>query len=160
VSRLPQDSHDRRSFDTPRLHHIIDYSEIVRVAVGGFTAALPRLVTGLVFLSVAHAAIRLVVVRNVLDRLCLADQEPVVSLGVVVAAVFLWFGVGLTLLKIAGTGDAAASLGTATGLAALGVSHALSSVTADVVAGVSLLGPGPVSGDRVETGGVAGCRAA
>jgi Mechanosensitive ion channel. len=144
-----------------------DISEIVRIAVGeaaqalvdGFTAALPRFVTGLVFLSVAYAAIRLVlvVVRNALDRLYPADQELVVSLGVTVAAVFLWFGVGLTLLKIVGMGDVAASLGTATGFVALGVSYALSNMIADVVAGVYLLrDPDFAPGDRIDADGITG----
>ena len=125
----------------------------------GFQTALPRFVTGLVFLTVAYVAIKLVlrVVRGALDGLYPEDQELVVSLGVTVAAIFLWFGAGLTLLKIVGMGDVAASLGTATGFVALGVSYALSNMIADVVAGVYLLrDPDFTLGDRIAADGVTG----
>ena len=125
----------------------------------GFQTALPRFVTGLVFLTVAYVAIKLVlrVVRGALDGLYPEDQELVVSLGVTVAAIFLWFGAGLTLLKIVGMGDVAASLGTATGFVALGVSYALSNMIADVVAGVYLLrDPDFTPGDRIAADGVTG----
>lgn len=70
---------------------------------------------------------------------------------------FLWFGVGLTLLKIVGMGDVAASLGTATGFVALGVSYALSNMIADVVAGVYLLrDPDFTPGDRIAADGITG----
>lgn len=125
----------------------------------GFQTALPRFVTGLVFLTVAYVAIKLVLrlVRTSLDRLYPEDQALVVSLLVTVVAVFLWFGVGLTLLKIVGMGDVAASLGTATGFVALGVSYALSNMIADVVAGVYLLrDPDFTPGDRIVADGVTG----
>jgi len=125
----------------------------------GFQTALPRFVTGLVFLTVAYVAINLVlrVVRGALDGLYPEDQELVVSLGVTVAAIFLWFGAGLTLLKIVGMGDVAASLGTATGFVALGVSYALSNMIADVVAGVYLLrDPDFTPGDRIAADSVTG----
>jgi small-conductance mechanosensitive channel len=125
----------------------------------GFQTALPRFVTGLVFLTAAYLAIKLVlrVVRASLDRLYPEDQDLVVSLGVTVAGVFLWFGAGLTLLKIVGMGDVAASLGTATGFVALGVSYALSNMIADVVAGVYLLrDPDFAPGDRIVADGVTG----
>ena len=125
----------------------------------GFQTALLRFVTGLVFLTVAYVAINLVlrVVRGALDGLYPEDQELVVSLGVTVAAIFLWFGAGLTLLKIVGMGDVAASLGTATGFVALGVSYALSNMIADVVAGVYLLrDPDFTPGDRIAADSVTG----
>ncbi|MEF8819411.1 MAG: mechanosensitive ion channel domain-containing protein [Haloferacaceae archaeon] len=125
----------------------------------GFQTALPRFVTGLVFLTVAYVAIKVVLrlVRTSLDRLYPEDQALVVSLLVTVVAVFLWFGVGLTLLKIVGMGDVAASLGTATGFVALGVSYALSNMIADVVAGVYLLrDPDFTPGDRIVADGVTG----
>lgn len=125
----------------------------------GFQTALPRFVTGLVFLTIAYLAIKLVLrlVRGSLDRLYPEDQDLVVSLLVTVVAVFLWFGVGLTLLKIIGMGDVAASLGTATGFVALGVSYALSNMIADVVSGVYLLrDPDFTPGDRIVTDGVTG----
>ncbi len=72
-------------------------------------------------------------------------------------SVFLWFGVVLALLKILGMGEIAASLGTATGFVALGVSYALSNMLADTVAGVYLLrDPDFAPGDRVVAGDVTG----
>jgi small-conductance mechanosensitive channel len=74
-----------------------------------------------------------------------------------VVGVFLWFAAALTLLKILGMGDIAASLGTAAGFVALGVSYALSSMIADTVAGVYLLrDPDFNSGDRVTADGTTG----
>jgi small-conductance mechanosensitive channel len=56
------------------------------------------------------------------------------------------------LLKVVGLGDIAASLGTATGFVALGVSYALSNMIADAVAGVYLLrDPDFNPGDKVTT---------
>jgi len=118
-------------------------SEIVRVAVGeaaqvladGFTVALPRFATGMGKSCRIHSRPErrdfLLVERWSSSPLCTprsdwsssssatpliatpAGQELMVSLSVTAAAVFLWFGVGLTLLKIVGRGDVAASLGTA-----------------------------------------------
>jgi small-conductance mechanosensitive channel len=133
--------------------------DVVDELGAGVVATAPRLVGGVVFLSVAYVAVRLTlrVVRRALDRLYPDDQALVVDLGVAVAAVFLWFAVGLTLLKIVGMGDVAASLGTATGFVALGVSYALSNMLADVVAGVYLLrDPDFTPGDRVVADGVTG----
>ncbi|WP_135824480.1 mechanosensitive ion channel family protein [Halorussus ruber] len=123
-----------------------------------FVDAIPRLLTALVFLVVAYVAIRLTlgVVRSILGRVY-ADNELVADLFATVAAVFLWFGAALTFLKLLGMGDIAASLGTATGFVALGVSYALSDVIADTVAGVYLLkDPDFNPGDRVETADVSG----
>ena len=130
-------------------------SEFVRGAVG----VLPEVVSGLLFVSVAYVGIRIAlsVLRTALDRVYPAQQDLVVELFVTVAGVFLWFGVGLTLLKILGMGDVAASLGTATGFIALGVSYALSNTIADTVAGVYLLrDPDYDAGDRVTAGGETG----
>ena len=107
----------------------------------GLRTAAPRLLSGVVFLTVAYVAIRLVTgaLRRGLESVYPEDQRLVADLGVTVVSVFLWFGVALTLLKILGMGEIAASLGTATGFVALGVSYALSDVLADTVAGVDLL---------------------
>jgi small-conductance mechanosensitive channel len=119
---------------------------------------IPKLVTALLFLAVAYVAIRLVlaVVRSALERIY-ADNQLVADLFTTVAAVFLWFAAALTLLKILGMGDIAASLGTATGFVALGVSYALSDMIADTVAGVYLLrDPDFDPGDEVVVGDVTG----
>ena len=136
---------------------------IIESAVGefvrGIVGVLPEVVSGLLFVSLAYVGIRIAlsVLRAALDRVYPAQQELVVELFVTVAGVFLWFGVGLTLLKILGMGDVAASLGTATGFIALGVSYALSNTIADTVAGVYLLrDPDYDAGDRVTAAGETG----
>ena len=123
-----------------------------------FAQAIPRIVTALLFLVAAYVGITLVlrVVRSALGRLYAGD-ELIADLLTTVAAIFLWFAAALTLLKILDMGDIAASLGTATGFVALGVSYALSNMIADTVAGVYLLrDPHFNPGDRVETGDVTG----
>jgi small-conductance mechanosensitive channel len=127
--------------------------------VSGVVSTVPNLVAGLVFLAVALFAIRIVrrLARSVLDRLYPDEQMLVVDLAELLVGVFLWFGALLTLLKIVGLGDIAASLGTATGFVALGVSYALSDMIADTVAGVYLLrDPDFNVGDTVVTGSYTG----
>ena len=127
------------------------------------TAAIPRVLAGLVFLALSYAAVRVVLalVRRSVGRVYAADRELVGNLIVTVVAVFLWFAVTLTFLKIVGMGDVAASLGTAVGFVALGVSYALSEMIEDTVAGVYLLrDPDFNPGYRVEAKGVTGTVAA
>jgi len=109
--------------------------------VRGIVDAIPELLAGLVFLTLAYLAIKLVqtVLRSVLGRAYPADQRLIVDFIVIVVSVFLWFGVGLALLSIVGLGGLAASLGTAAGFIALGISYALSEMIEDTVAGVYLL---------------------
>lgn len=95
--------------------------------------------------------------RQTLDRVYPPDQRLVADLGVTIASIFLWFGAALTLLKIFGMGEIAASLGTAAGFVALGVSYALSNMLADTVAGVYLLrDPDFNPGDEVKSDPVTG----
>jgi small-conductance mechanosensitive channel len=136
---------------------------LVRETVDGIQQGLidtvPRLVVALVFLTVAYVGIRvaLSVVAGTLDAVYPEEQDLIVSLATTVVGVFLWFAAALTLLKILGMGDIAASLGTAAGFVALGVSYALSSMIADTVAGVYLLrDPDFNSGDRVTADGTTG----
>jgi small-conductance mechanosensitive channel len=138
-------------------------AELVRETVDGvqrgLVDAVPRLVVALVFLTVAYVGIRVAlrVVAGTLDAVYPEEQDLIVSLATTVVGVFLWFAVALTLLKILGMGDIAASLGTAAGFVALGVSYALSSMIADTVAGVYLLrDPDFNSGDRVTADGTTG----
>jgi small-conductance mechanosensitive channel len=123
----------------------------------GFVDTIPRLLTALLFLVLAYVGIRLALrlVRSALGRLYADDL--IADLFTTVVAVFLWFGAALTLLKILGMGDIAASLGTATGFIALGVSYALSDMIADTVSGVYLLRDSDFNlGDRVVAGDVTG----
>jgi len=127
--------------------------------VDGVLGALPRLLTGVLFLTLSYVAIRIVlaVVRSVLERIYPPDQDLIVDLIVAVVSLFLWFGAALALLKIVGMGDIAASLGTATGFIALGVAFALKEMIADTVAGVYLLrDPDFGIGDAVTTASVSG----
>lgn len=126
---------------------------------GDLEAAVPRIAAGLVFAAVAFVAIQLVlaVLRVLLDRMYEERQALIVQLFVTVAGVFLWFGAALGFLKVVGMGQIAASLGTATGFIALGISYALSEMIEDTVAGVYLLGdPDFEIGDRVEVEGIEG----
>lgn len=125
----------------------------------GFIAFLPRLVSGLLFLTIAYLGIRIVLrlARAALDRVYAESHDVLVSLFVTVLGVFLWFGAILALLKIVGMGDVAASLGTATGFVALGVSYALSDMIADTVSGVYLLrDPDFAPGMEVSTNSIEG----
>ncbi|WP_144904831.1 mechanosensitive ion channel domain-containing protein [Halobellus captivus] len=126
---------------------------------GGIQEAAPKLLTGIVFLALAYVSIRVVtrVLRGTLAALYSEEQGLVVDLGVTVVAVFLWFGAALALLNILGMGEIAASLGTAAGFVALGVSYALSNMIADTVAGVYLLrDPDFNPGDEVKSDPVTG----
>jgi small-conductance mechanosensitive channel len=107
----------------------------------GIVAALPRLFSGILFFALAYLIITGIRVglRSSLSRVYPSDQRLVVDFIVLVVSVFLWFGAGLALLKIVGLGEIAASLGTAAGFIALGVSYALSNMIADTVAGLYLL---------------------
>lgn len=121
--------------------------------------ALPDLLTGVVFLALAAVSIKLVmfVVRSVLVR-AMPGEAPVYRQFVsVVVLVFLWFAVGLSFLSIVGLTLVAASLGTAAGFLALGISYALSGMVADAVAGVYLLrDPDFNPGDTVRAGDTTG----
>ncbi len=126
--------------------------------VGNLTAAIPKLLAGVVFLVLAYVLIRVImfVVGGALRRTF--SEEPVYRQFVATTvAVFLWFGVALSFLSIVGLDGIAASLGTATGFLALGVSYALSGMIADAVAGIYLLrDPDFMPGDIIESGGTEG----
>jgi small-conductance mechanosensitive channel len=127
--------------------------------VGDITAAIPRILAGLIFLVLAGVLAKLVmmVLRESLRR-TLPEGDEVYRrfIGAVVAA-FLWFGIGLSFLSIVGLDQIAASMGTAAGFLALGVSYSLSNMIADAVAGVYLIrDPDFAPGDRVKAGDVTG----
>ena len=129
----------------------------------GVFAAIPRALSGIVFLGLAFVTVRIVLtlVQTSIGRIYVGDRQLVGDLVVTVIAIFLWFGVALTFLKVVGMGDVAASLGTAVGFVALGVSYALSEMIEDTVAGIYLLrDPDFNPGYRVEAKGVTGTVAA
>ena len=131
--------------------------------VEGLAVAIPRLLSGVVFLALAYVTVRVVLalVRSSIERVYIGDRELVGDLIVTLVSIFLWFGVALTFLKVLGMGDIAASLGTAVGFIALGVSYALSEMIEDTVAGVYLLrDPDFNVGYRVDAKGVTGTVAA
>jgi small-conductance mechanosensitive channel len=119
-------------------------ADIVNNTIDGLVenvaAALPEILTGLVFLVLAAVAIRIAtaVVRSVL-RSVFHKQPVYVQLGGTLTAVVLWFGALLAFLAAVGLPNIAAALGTASGFLALGVSYALSGMIADAVAGLYLL---------------------
>jgi len=125
----------------------------------GIQQAAPKLLTGIVFLLLVYVGIRLVtgILRRTLTAIYPDEQGLIVDLSVAVVGIFLWFGAALTLLEILGMGEIAASLGTAAGFVALGVSYALSNMIADTVAGVYLLrDPDFNPGDEVKSDPVTG----
>lgn len=129
----------------------------------GVEAAIPRLVAGIVFAIVAYVVIRLIlsVIGIVLRKYYSERQALVARLGVTIVGVFLWFGAGLVLLNILGFESIAASLGTAVGFIALGVSYALSEMIEDTVSGVYLLqDPDFEVGDQIAIDGMEGAVAA
>lgn len=122
-------------------------------------ASFPSVLAAITFLVVAFVGITLIrsVTRRAVGATLPPDEELVVDLTVLVVSIFLWFGALLVTLDILGMGEIAASLGTATGFVALGISYALSHVVADTVAGVYLLrDPDFEVGDRVTTASVTG----
>jgi small-conductance mechanosensitive channel len=138
-------------------------TELVRETLAdvqqGLVDAVPRVIMALVFLAVAYVGIRILLrlVRGGLDALYPDDQDLIVNLATTVVGVFLWFGAALTLLNVLGMGEIAASLGTAAGFVALGISYALSNMIADTVAGVYLLrDPDFNPGYRVTADGTTG----
>lgn len=114
---------------------------VFREFLAGILAALPKLFSGLLFLLLAYLLIRVIrtVLRSSLTRVYPSEQRLIVDFILLVVSLFLWFGAGLALLKILGLGDIAASLGTATGFIALGISYALSNMIEDTVTGIYLL---------------------
>lgn len=121
--------------------------------------AIPRALSGLLFLALAYLSIRLVlwIARSVLERVYPEQQQLIVELFVAVVGLFLWFGAALALLKIVGLGDVAASMGTAAGFIGLGIAFALKEMIADTVAGVYLLRDRDFNpGDAVDTASVTG----
>ena len=121
--------------------------------------AIPTAVTGIVFPVLAAIFVKFVLaVLNAVLARTMGGQSPVYrQFLTTVVAVFLWFGVGLSTLSVVGLDGIAASLGTAAGFVALGVSYATSDMIADAVAGVYLLrDPDFETGDTVRVGDMEG----
>ncbi|WP_232688695.1 mechanosensitive ion channel domain-containing protein [Halobacterium zhouii] len=138
------------------------FADLVNSTIDGFVgnvaAALPEILTGLVFLVLAAIGIRIatIVARAVLRRV-FRKQPMYVQLGGTLTSVVLWFGTLLAFLAAVGLPDIAAALGTASGFLALGVSYALSGMLADAVAGLYLLrDPDFNPGDTVTAADVTG----
>lgn len=122
--------------------------------VDGLISTIPRITSALLILVIALAGITALkaVLRGILRRAYSPDQTLLIDLVVIMVSSFLWFGVALALLKVLGLDDIAASVGTAVGFIALGVSYALSEMIEDTVSGVYLLrDPDFNMGDRIKT---------
>ncbi len=133
--------------------------ETVDSFVGSLTAALPRVLSGLVFLVVAVVVVKLImfVVKALLRRALPGDAPALRQFAATLVAVVLWFGVALGFLATVGLGEIAAALGTASGFLALGVAYALSEMIEDAVAGVYLLrDPDFNTGDTITAGDTTG----
>lgn len=127
--------------------------------IDSIASALPKILSGIIFLLLAYLTIKVIltILRSTLRRVYPAEQELIVNLLTTVVAIFLWFGAALAFLSVVGLTGIAASLGTATGFIALGVSYALSEMIEDIVAGVYLLqDPDFNIGDHIETEAASG----
>ncbi|NHX36719.1 MULTISPECIES: mechanosensitive ion channel domain-containing protein [Halolamina] len=127
--------------------------------VDGIAGAIPRVLSGIVFLVIAAVLAKLVmvVVRVALDRALPSESDVYRRFVSTIVAAFLWFGIALSFLSIVGLEQIAASMGTAAGFLALGISYSLSNMIADAVAGVYLIrDPDFMPGDRVKVGDVSG----
>lgn len=125
----------------------------------GLEVAVPKLINAIVLFGLALVAITLGtrLLKRVLDRTVDPEETLVTDLVVVLVTIALWFGVGLAMLKVLGLDDIAASLGTAVGFIALGISYALSEMIEDTVSGVYLLrDPNFHVGDTIEAEDVTG----
>ncbi|MFW5896126.1 MAG: mechanosensitive ion channel domain-containing protein [archaeon] len=138
-------------------------SELVATAIdrllADVTAAVPRIVAGLLFLLVAAVVVKAitVLIRWVLGRTLVGDSPVYRQFITAVVTAFLWFAVALAFLGVVGLESVAAALGTASGFLALGVSYALSGMIADAVAGIYLLrDPDFNPGDTVTAGDMTG----
>lgn len=117
-------------------------------------SSVPTLVRVVILLVLAYVGIKLLLflLRRTLRRVYGERREIVADLIVTVVGVGLWFGVALSVLATLGMSQIAASMGTATGFIALGISYALSGMIEDTVAGIYLLkDPDFELGDRVKT---------
>jgi small-conductance mechanosensitive channel len=115
--------------------------------------------SAVVFLLIAAVLAKIVmaVVGVALRRALPGESDVYRQFISTVVAAFLWFAIALSFLSIVGLDEIAASIGTAAGFLALGVSYSLSSMIADAVAGVYLLrDPDFMPGDRVKAGDVSG----
>lgn len=116
-----------------------------------------RILTALAVLTAAGIGItRLsLIVRKALSHKF--EEKTVLNLLEDIFKGIAWFSVTLIVLGILGFNQIAASLGTAAGFVALGVSFALKNVLSDTVAGVYLAkDPDFNNGDTVEVDGVKG----
>ncbi len=122
--------------------------------VDGIVSTLPKLFTAAVFIVGAFLVITAVriLLRRVLERLYPSDEQLVAQFFLLIATVGMWFAAALALLSVLGLEALAASMGTAAGFLALGVSYALSDMIEDAVAGLYLLrDPDFNKGDTVTT---------
>lgn len=129
----------------------------VQEFVDGLVGAVPAILSGALFLVFAYALIAVVKysLRSVIGRLYPPEQQLIVDFVMLVVTSLLWFATALVFLRVVGMGEIAASLGTAAGFIALGVSYALSEMIEDTVAGIYLLrDPDFNPGDTVTTAGM------
>jgi len=127
--------------------------------IEGIAGAIPRVLSGIVFLLIAAVLAKLVMVAVgvALGRVLSGESDVYRQFISTLVGAFLWFGIALSFLSIVGLDQIAASIGTAAGFLALGVSYSLSNMIADAVAGVYLLrDPDFMPGDRVKAGDVSG----
>lgn len=116
-----------------------------------------RIITALAIIGISAIVIKRssLVVRKILSRKF--EEATILNLFESIFTGVAWFSVTLIVLGTLGFNQIAASLGTASGFVALGISFALKNVLSDTVAGIYLAKDSDFNnGDKVEVDGVKG----
>ncbi len=124
-----------------------------------FAGIFPNLVAAVFVLLTAYVLIRIILrmTRSTLARVLSEEEEAIREFWMKLAGGFLWFSAVLVLLNVLGMESLAASLGTATGFVALGISFALKDILSDLVAGLYLIRDEEFQpGDRISCSVVTG----
>lgn len=132
-------------------------AEVFRSLGNDVVAALPSILSGVLFLILAGTAVLVITVALRIGlRTAFPNRAPVFRQFVAtIVSVFLWFGVLLIALSLLGLDNIAVSMGTSAGFLALGIGYALSDMLKDVVSGVYLLRDEDFTpGDRVIVDGL------
>lgn len=99
----------------------------------------PRIISLIVFLVIAYIFLKIFnkLIDKYLDEKI--EEKSIIQLGKLVSKIFIYYAIILAIIAILGLDQLAASLGTAIGFLALGVSFAMKDILTDIVSGVYLI---------------------
>ncbi|PTD94685.1 mechanosensitive ion channel protein MscS [archaeon SCG-AAA382B04] len=112
----------------------------------------PRLLSLIIFLTIAYISLKIFnhLLNNYLAKKY--QQKGVTKILLLISKIFIYYAIILTSIAILGLNELAASLGTAIGFLALGVSIAMRGIISDMISGFYLLkDPDIEQGDKIET---------